>query len=95
MFRDPLTFSKIPSEIYLFFLKSVVKTNSRVCLGIEHVFQQNLKMMEMRTVLMVQMKMEEDLNQLKAVAMNQILSALTGNKKIGGSVLQLWRINHF
>ena len=52
-------------------------------------------MMEMKTVLMVQMKMEEDLNQLKAVAMNQILSALTGNKKIGGSVLQLWRINYF
>ena len=85
---------KIPSEIYPS-LKSVVKTNSRVCLGIERVFQQNLKMMEMRTVLMVQMKMEEGRNQLKAVAMNQILSALTGNKKIGGSVLQLWRINYF
>ena len=59
----------------------MVKTNSRVFLGIEHVFQQNLKMMEMRTVLMVQMKMEEGLNQLKAVAMNQILSALIGKEK--------------
>ena len=29
---------------------------------------------------MVQMKMEEDLNQLKAVAMSQILSALIGKK---------------
>ena len=29
---------------------------------------------------MVQMKLEEDLNQLKAVAMNQILSALIGKK---------------
>ena len=51
-------------------------------------------MMEMKTVLMVQMKMEEGLNQLKAVAMNQILSALIG-KKNGGSMLQLWRINYF
>ena len=57
-------------------MKSVVKTNSRVFLGIEHVFQQNLKMMEMRTVLMVQMKMEE----LRAVAMSQILSALIGKE---------------
>ena len=70
---------KKPSEIYPP-LKSVVKTNSRVFLGIEHVFQQNMKMMEMRTVLMVQMKLEEDLNQLKAMAMNQILSALIGKK---------------
>ena len=44
---------------------------------------------------MVQMKMEEGRNQLKAVAMNQILSALIGNKKVGGSMLHLCRINYF
>ena len=80
---------KIPSEIYPP-LKSVVKTNLHVFLGIEHVFQQNLKMMEMRTVLMVQMKMEEGRNQLKAVAMNQILSALIGKKILP----PFWRIDY-